>query len=84
MKGQSIAAKSLRVGGFGKFSNAGDVSFEVCPAQLQGAFVIAEISLIAVTSQSAGENRAQQLHQNLRAARQRQLIDNKDGSQECP
>ena len=84
MKGQSIAAKPLRISGFGKFSNAGDVSFEVRPAQLQGAFVIAEISLIAVTSQSAGENRAQQLDQNLRAARQRQLIDNKDGSQECP
>ena len=84
MKGQSIAAKPLRISGLGKFSNAGDVSFEVRPAQLQGAFVIAEISLIAVTSQSAGENRAQQLHQNLRAARQRHLIDNKDGSYERP
>jgi len=28
VKGQSIAAKPLRISGFGKFSNAGDVSFE--------------------------------------------------------
>ena len=57
MKGQSIAAKPLRISGFGKFSNAGDVSFEVCPAQLQGAFAIAEISLLGVCRNEKGDMR---------------------------
>src|ERR1700733_1632487 len=74
MQGQSITAKSFRIGGLADFLYTQDITFEMRPAELALALVVFQVTGTAVAAEDSGEYFTQQLNQHFGSARERDFV----------